>query len=59
MKFTMKVYYVTGLNFLDQPVSERVYANSPAEAMRQATKVAKNARALTPKTAAARSKAAR
>lgn len=52
----MKIYFVTGLNFLDQPVQERVYAASPAEAIRKATKVAKRARALTPKTAAARSK---
>lgn len=50
----MKMYYVSGLNFLDQPVGERVYADSPAEAMRKATKVAKKARALTPKTAAAK-----
>jgi hypothetical protein len=52
----MKVYYVTGLNFLDQPVSEKVMANTPAEALRKQTKVAKGARALSPKTAADRSK---
>jgi hypothetical protein len=52
----MKVYYVSGLNFLDQPVQEKVMADSPAQALRMATKVAKNARALSPKTAADRSK---
>lgn len=52
----MKVYYVSGLNFLDQPVQEKVYANSPGEAVRAATKVAKGARALSPKTAADRAK---
>ena len=54
----MKIYYVTGLNFLDQPVQERVYAATPGEAVRNAVKVAKNARALTPKTAARRSRSA-
>ena len=52
----MKKYFVSGLNFLDQPVSEVVYANSPAEAIRNSIKVAKGARALTPKTAADRAK---
>lgn len=51
-----KPYYVTGLNFLDQPVQERVFASTPGEAVRKATKVAKNARALSAKTAADRSK---
>lgn len=52
----MKTYYVTGFNFLDQPVQERVYANSPAEAIRKSVKIAKGARALAPKTAADRSR---
>jgi len=52
----MKVYYVTGLNFLDQPVQEKVLANSPGEAVRKSTKVAKGARALSAKTAADRSR---
>lgn len=52
----MKKYIVTGLNFLDQPVQEVVYANTPGEAVRQSIKVAKGARALSPKTAADRSK---
>jgi len=52
----MKKYIVSGLNFLDQPVTEVVYANSPGEAVRNSIKVAKNARALTPATAADRSK---
>lgn len=55
----MKVYYVSGLNFLDQPVQEKVMADSPGEAVRKATKVAKKARALSPKTAADRSRAKR
>lgn len=50
----MKKYIVTGLNFLDQPVQETVYANSPAEALRKQIRVAKGARALSPKTAADR-----
>lgn len=52
----MKVYYVSGLNFLDQPVMEKVYALNPAGAFKAATKVAKNAKVLSPKTAADRSK---
>lgn len=52
----MKKYIVSGLNFLDQPTMEVVYANSPAEALRKQTKVAKNPRALSPKTAADRAK---
>lgn len=52
----MKVYYVSGLNFLDQPVVEKVYANSPSEAIRSTNKVAKGARALSPKTAADRAR---
>lgn len=55
----MKKYIVSGLNFLDQPVSEVVYANSPGAAVKASMKVAKNARALSPKTAADRSKAPR
>lgn len=55
----MKKYIVTGLNFLDQPVSEVVYASTPGEAVRKSIKVAKKARALTPATAADRSKSAR
>jgi hypothetical protein len=52
----MKKYIVSGLNFLDQPVSEVVYANTPGEAVRKSMKVAHNARALSPKTAADRFK---
>lgn len=52
----MKVYYVSGLNFLDQPVQEKVYAATPGEAVRKSLRVAKGARALSPKTAADRSK---
>lgn len=52
----MKVYYVTGLNFLDQPVTEKVMALTPADARKAATKVASHAKVLSPKTAADRSK---
>jgi hypothetical protein len=52
----MKKYIVSGLNFLDQPVQEIVYANSPGEAVKKSMKVAYKARALSPKTAADRSK---
>jgi len=52
----MKKYIVVGLNFLDQPVQEVVYANTPAEAVRGSIKVAKGARALSPKTAADRAR---
>lgn len=52
----MKKYIVSGLNFLDQPVQEVVYANTPGDAIRGSIKVAKGARALSPKTAADRSK---
>jgi len=52
----MKVYYVTGLNFLDQPVTEKVMALDPAGARKAATKVASHAKVLSPKTAADRAK---
>lgn len=52
----MKVYYVSGLNFLDQPVTEKVMASSPAEARRLSTKVASHAKVLSPATAADRAK---
>lgn len=52
----MKKYIVTGKNFLDQPVSEVVYANTPGEAVKASIKVAHGARALSPATAADRSK---
>ena len=52
----MKVYYVSGLNFLDQPVTEKVYAETPALARKAASKVASHARVLSPRTAADRSK---
>lgn len=52
----MKKYIVTGLNFLDQPVQEVVYAMTPGAAVKASMKVAKNARALSPATAAKRVK---
>lgn len=53
---TMKVYYVSGLNFLDQPVTEKVMALNVPDARKKATKVASHAKVLSPKTAADRSK---
>lgn len=50
----MKIYYVTGQNFLGQPVTERVMANSPAEARKASVKVASHAVVRTPANAADR-----
>lgn len=50
----MKVYYVTGKNFLGQTVTERVMADTPAQARRLAFSVASHAKVLAPATAAAR-----
>lgn len=52
----MKVYYITGKNFLGQDVTERVMANSPAEARKASVKVASHATVRTPANAADRSK---
>ncbi len=52
----MKVYYVTGQNFLGQPVTEKIMANSPAEARKASIKVASHAKVLAPATAAKRSR---
>lgn len=52
----MKVYYVSGKNFLGQLVQERVYANSPSEARALSMKVASHAKVLSPSTAADRSR---
>lgn len=52
----MKVYYVSGKNFLGQPVQERVYANYPADARAKSLKVASHAKVLSAATAADRSR---
>lgn len=56
MNKDQKVYYVTGQNFLGQPVQERVYASTPAEARAKSLKVASHAKVLSAATAADRSK---
>jgi hypothetical protein len=52
----MKVYYVTGKNFLGQDVTERIEAENPAQARRFSVKVASHAKVLAAATAADRSK---
>lgn len=55
----MKIYYVSGKDFFDNDVMEKVYADTPGEAIRKSLKVSRNARALSPKTAADRAGKAR
>lgn len=51
-----KVYYVTGLNFLGQTITEKVMAFNVKDARGKATKVSSHMKVWTPATAADKAK---